>query len=175
MHADPGLHEVADLTAFIERRDDGLYTDSRAVALVFGKLHKNVLRSIDANRRSKNPVIAEFARLNFELCSYDDRGRPVPMYRMTAKGMAELTMGFTGEKACELRIRFVEAFDEVLKRARNEGEALWHRFYAVDREAAASAERGRIGSLLMHERRREKPAFDEKLQTILASLQMKLW
>lgn len=175
MHADPGLHQVADLTAFIERRDDGLYTDSRSVALLFGKRHADVLRSIEKLLHSKRTAIARFAKRNFAFCSYDDRGRPMPMYRMTAKGMAQLTMGFTGEDAAELRINFVEAFDELLMRARNEGDALWDRYHAARRDDAVSAQKGTIGSLLMHERRREKPAFEEKLKTIMASLQMKLW
>jgi Rha family phage regulatory protein len=41
----------------------------------------------------------EFATLNFKGCSYDDRGREMPMYEMTRDGWSFLVMGFTGKKA----------------------------------------------------------------------------
>jgi len=39
---------------------------SRAVALAFGKRHKNVLRAIEHMRANSRPLIAEHCRLNFE-------------------------------------------------------------------------------------------------------------
>jgi Rha family phage regulatory protein len=73
-------------------------TDSRAVALAFGKRHKNVLRTIERMHRSGRDLIARHARLNFEPCSYaGQNGKQEPMYRMTAKGLSELAMGFSGD------------------------------------------------------------------------------
>ena len=106
MHADPGLREVADLTAFIERRDDGLYTDSRGVALVFGRRHHNVLRAIDAKRNSGSGRIAQFYCSNFQPTTYTDKkGRPRRMFIITSAGMEALTGRFTGDDARELRMR----------------------------------------------------------------------
>jgi Rha family phage regulatory protein len=51
--------------------------------------HKNVLRAIEGLESSP-----EFARLNFEECTYDDRGRPMPAYRITRDGFVFLAMGW---------------------------------------------------------------------------------
>ena len=59
------MKSIEDLTVFIARDGAELVTDSRAVALAFGKRHKNVLRTIDRMRASGRALIAEHARLNF--------------------------------------------------------------------------------------------------------------
>lgn len=87
------MDAIQDLTAFISREHGGLVTDSRAVALAFGKLHKNVLRTIDQMRLSTHPEIAKHYRLNFEPVDFIDKnGDRRPMYRMTQKGLSELAM-----------------------------------------------------------------------------------
>lgn len=78
-------------------RNGAVFTDSRHVALVFGKQHKNVLQSIAA-------LIAEApsTELNFQLSSYSDStGRTLPAYRMTRDGFTLLAMGFTGSRIGE--------------------------------------------------------------------------
>ena len=55
----------------------------------FGKRHDNIIRDIENLKCSKG-----FASLNFEECSYDDRGRKLPMYEMTRDGWVFLVMGF---------------------------------------------------------------------------------
>ena len=83
-------------------------TDSRAVALAFGKRHDNVLRGIERMRASRLQEIAHHARLNFEASDYQDStGRRLPMYRMTAKGVSELAMSLTGDKSRVIRISFI--------------------------------------------------------------------
>lgn len=105
---DQGLNE------FIAREGNTLVTDSRAVTLAFGKRHKNVLQSIEKKRASLRPMIAEHAGLNFQPGIYaDENGQRRPMYHLTAEGLTELTMGFSGDDACEVRILFIEAFKEL--------------------------------------------------------------
>lgn len=58
------MDTITDLTAFIARNGTELVTDSRAVALAFGKRHKNVLRTIENMRVSLHPEIVEHYRLN---------------------------------------------------------------------------------------------------------------
>jgi len=87
------MQDFSDLTAFVDRHGGELVTDSRAVALAFKKLHKNVLRTIDKMIKSAHPEIANHARLNFEPVDFIDKnGDSRPMYRMTAKGLSELAM-----------------------------------------------------------------------------------
>lgn len=165
------------LKSFVRRDEVGhLITDSRDVAEVFGKLHKNVLRAIEAKRSSDNPFIAEFARLNFEPRDYtDERGRNWPCFRMTSKGMAELTMGFSGDQACELRIRFIDAFEQVSNELADVRRTLTEKIHQLERDEAGSRVRGQIGSQLMTERKRVKPTFENRLQNLLELAQGKLF
>jgi len=152
----------ADLCAFIAREGADLVTDSRAVALAFGKRHKHVLRAIEHMRANSRPLIAEHCRLNFEPTLYRVPGpngamREETMYKMTAKGLSELSMGFSGDDAREIRIRFLNAFEEVSHRLENAEKSITAQLLALEKREVPSRLKGQIGSRLMHERRREKP------------------
>lgn len=80
-------------------------TNSRDVAELFGRLHKNVLQGIQNLECSD-----DFRRLNFQLTSEKvpmPRGgfRKEDSYNMTKDGFTFLAMGFTGSAAA----RFKEA------------------------------------------------------------------
>lgn len=165
-----------DLRAFVRTNHGHLMTDSRYVSEVFGRRHGNVLRDIVAMLESKNPVIAEFGRLNFEPSSYSNaQNKQQRMYAMTAKGMAELTMGWSGEKSCELRIRFIEAFEQVADDLARVNASVVDMIHRVAKDEAESRGRGRAGSKLMLDRKREKPQFDERLANLLALVQGQLF
>jgi len=165
-----------DLIVFIAREGDTLVTDSRAVALAFDKRHKNVLRTIEAMRASRRSLIAEHARLNFEPGSYHDENSQMrPMFRMTAKGLSELAMGFSGDDAREVRIRFLNAFEEVTARLARAERSLVAQLHALQLREAPSKVKGQIGSKLMNERRREKPTFADGRALLMEQLQPCLW
>lgn len=156
------MEHLEDLTPFISQNGADLVTDSRAVAIAFGKQHKNVLRTIDAMRSSCHPEIAEHYRLNFEPTSFQVAGprggvRSEPMYRMTAKGLSELTMGFSGDAARVVRIRFLNAFETVSQRLADRERSITEQLHDLTRREAPSELKGRIGSMLMNQRKREKP------------------
>lgn len=157
--------EVAqDLTVFITKSGNELITDSRAVAIAFRKRHKNVLRTIDAMRNSRHAEIAEHYRLNFEPTSFQVAGpkggaRSEPMYRLTAKGLSELAMSFSGDQARVIRIRFLNAFEEVALRLANAERSVTEMLLDLERKETPSKVKGQIGSKLMNERRKEKPEF----------------
>ena len=149
---------IDDLTVFISRDGAELITDSRSVALAFAKRHADVLRAIKAMEASVHPEIREHHRRNFALVFFESRGangamRSMPMFRMTAKGLSELAMSFSGDDARVIRIRFINAFEEVANR-------LAERLQEFEHRATSSATKGKIGSRLMHERRREKRGLD---------------
>jgi Rha family phage regulatory protein len=76
-------------------------TNSRDVAELFGRLHKDVLRSVQNMDCS-----LEFDQRNFTPIEYrDDRGRKQPSVNMTKDGFTFLVMGYTGSLAA----RFKEA------------------------------------------------------------------
>lgn len=166
------MDAINDLTAFIAREGAELVTDSRAVALAFKKRHKNVLQSIDRMRDSKHPEIAEHHRLNFQPVDFlDAKGERRPMYRMTAKGLSELAMSFSGEEARVIRIRFINAFEEVAERLARAEKSITERLLELERREMPSKVKGQIGSRMMNERRKEKPGFKEERATLMAVAQ----
>ena len=86
-------------------------TTSLIVAEKFGKRHGTVLRSI---RNLETPD--EFNARNFAAVDYvDAKGESRPMFSITRDGFALLAMGFTGKKAAEWKIRFLDAFNAQAK------------------------------------------------------------
>ena len=82
-----------------------LMADSRMVAEKFGKLHKDVLRTI-GNLQKDCPE--EFWRRNFAPSSYlNEQNKKQPMVEMTQDGFSLLAMGFTGSEAIRWKIRYL--------------------------------------------------------------------
>ena len=93
-------------------QQDHVFTTSLLVSERFGKLHKNVLQSIE--------IIIEtcpdkhFNGLNFQPVNYTDKkGEQRPMYKITKDGFFMLAMGFTGKKAFLWKIAFINAFNRM--------------------------------------------------------------
>ncbi|WP_420956171.1 Rha family transcriptional regulator [Burkholderia gladioli] len=97
---------------------DRVLTTSLAVAEHFGKLHKDVLKSIDNTRRD---CPADFNERNFAPVTYvDAKGEQRPMYRLTRDGFSLVAMGFTGAAALRWKIAYITAFnamEDILRRS----------------------------------------------------------
>ncbi|MFW2077481.1 Rha family transcriptional regulator [Acinetobacter sp. ULE_I010] len=105
-----------DLSQAVFIQNQQIKTDSLKVAGAFGKRHTNVLRAIESLDCPK-----EFSELNFELANYiDEQGKPRPMYEMTKDGWMFLVMGFTGEKAAQIKIAFINAFNAMATLLQNQ-------------------------------------------------------
>lgn len=166
------MDTILDLTAFIARDGDELVTDSRAVALAFKKQHKNVLRTIDHMRNSPHAEIAEHYRLNFEPVDFIDKNGDLrPMYRMTQKGVSELAMGFTGDLARIVRIRFLNAFEKVAERLAQKDRTITAMLHDLERRELPSKVKGQIGSQLMNQRKVEKRSLAEERETLMSVAQ----
>ena len=85
-------------------------TSSRKVADIFNKRHDNILKSIFNIKQS---VEDEFWLLHFKESKYKDRGKTYPEYLMTKDGFALLVMGFTGKKAMQFKIAYINKFNEM--------------------------------------------------------------
>ncbi|WP_035075936.1 Rha family transcriptional regulator [Maridesulfovibrio zosterae] len=80
---------------------------SLVVAELFEKRHDNVLQSINDLE-----IPDDFNALNFQGVKYTDaKGEKRPSFNMTRDGFSLLAMGFTGKKAMEWKIKFLEAFN----------------------------------------------------------------
>lgn len=82
-------------------------TTSLRVAEVFGKDHKHVLETIS------NLAAEKSAAKFFAETTYDNRGKQYPMYYMNRDGFTLLAMGFTGKKALQFKIKYIQAFNSM--------------------------------------------------------------
>lgn len=94
--------------SIVFERGGKIVANSRDVATVFDKEHRNVLRDI----RKLIGMRPELSRLNFEPAEYvDEQGKARPTYDMDRDGFTLLAMGFTGEKALDFKLRYIAAFN----------------------------------------------------------------
>jgi len=96
-------------------------TTSMKVAEYFGKRHSDVIRAIETLLQDADI----FSRRNFTSAEYTDgQGKPRPMYEMDRDGFTLLAMGFTGKKAMQFKLTYIDAFNKA-------EEALKHSLPAV--------------------------------------------
>ena len=102
-------------------------TTSRAVAEQFGKQHTHVIRDIEEiiSQLSQSKIgLAEpkiglsstedFAEHNFIEAEYTDaQGKPRKQYILTRDGFTLLAMGFTGAKAMQFKVAYINAFNRM--------------------------------------------------------------
>lgn len=92
----------------ILRNENGqILASSREVADRFGKNHKDVLESI-RNLTAENSAVKDM----FQISQYtNSRGRNYDQYLMNRDGFSLLAMGFTGKKALEWKLKYINAFN----------------------------------------------------------------
>ena len=94
-------------------------TDSRKVAEFFSKRHKNVLRDIReliAGIDAESTGLISGRSQNFFIegtYKAPRRKNPDPMYYMTRDGFSLLAMGFTGKKALQFKLAFLDKFNSM--------------------------------------------------------------
>lgn len=94
-------------------RKNEAVTDSLIVAEYFKKSHRHVLESVDRliGDMPKNRQIDYFKESNY----VDEKGRTYRKYVMNRKGFSLLAMGFTGKKALQWKMDYIDAFDTMEK------------------------------------------------------------
>jgi Rha family phage regulatory protein len=92
-----------------------LVTDSRQVAEHFGKRHDHVMRDINSLVKGL-PKNGDTQRMFFKASYTNEQNmQTYPMYYMNRDGFSLLVMGFTGAKALEWKLKFLEAFNAMEK------------------------------------------------------------
>lgn len=94
-------------------RDRQAVTDSLKVAESFDKKHKHVLETA-RNLAAENSATKKM----FVESTYVNRGKEYPMIYMNRDGFTLLAMGFTGKKALDFKLKYIQAFNEMEKRIR---------------------------------------------------------
>lgn len=105
-------------------------TTSKIVANEFGKSHKHVIESIENILNSRDKPSDSNKAENWALQnmfikdSYKAKGslRNYPIYYMTRDGFSLLAMGFTGKKALQFKLKFIEAFNKMEEYIKNENK-----------------------------------------------------
>lgn len=87
-------------------------TDSRSVAEHFEKQHKHVLETITKLVSEDRPKIGPMFH---ETTMPDSYGRQQKAYLMNRDGFSLLVMGFTGAKALEWKLKYIDAFNKMEK------------------------------------------------------------
>lgn len=86
-------------------------TNSKLVAEVFGKEHRNVVRDIKnlieggVLKNEQTPMFEETTYIN------EQNKQSYPMFIMNKDGFTLLAMGFNGKKAMEFKLKYIEAFN----------------------------------------------------------------
>ncbi|KAF0468799.1 phage regulatory protein [Pediococcus acidilactici] len=84
-------------------------TTSLQVSEVFGKRHDHILRDISQMKQD----VPNFGGMFLEGVEPDSYGRDRKVVYMNRDGFTLLAMGFTGKKALEFKIRYIEAFNRM--------------------------------------------------------------
>lgn len=102
----------------VELQNGVATTTSLQVAEAFDKRHDAVLRDVKSQIKGirSTDLWSEF----FQEDTYTLRGREYPMYRMNKDGFTLLVMGYTGEKATEFKLRYIQAFNKMEEALKNQ-------------------------------------------------------
>ena len=99
---------MSDLTTI---NNGQVVVSSRQIADDFEKRHDNILRDIETLRKD-SLKIEEMFHYHQEPDTY---GRMQKSYLMNRDGFSILVMGFTGQKALEWKLKYIEAFNRMEK------------------------------------------------------------
>ncbi|EAA2042141.1 hypothetical protein DSF28_19015 [Salmonella enterica subsp. enterica serovar Enteritidis] len=108
--------QVRTVIPHVAIRENRVVTDSISVAEFFEKRHDDVVRKIRSVMLDCEP---EYRLRNFTETVYQ-RDNPsggksisTPMIELTRDAFVLIAMGFTGKKALQWKIRYIEAFNEM--------------------------------------------------------------
>lgn len=116
---------INDCEVKFSANENKTFCTSLDIARVFGKRHDHVLRDIENLLKDLREIGAFNELLNFgEVVRISKTTNPksgklvnrkMPMYKITRDGFSLLAMGFTGKKALQWKIAFIDAFNTMEK------------------------------------------------------------
>lgn len=113
------------MTNLVEIQNNQVVVSSRQVANNFHKNHRDVLKAIynllnseGMRNFSQTPLFYESSYVN------EQNGQSYPMYLMNRDGFSLLVMGFTGKRALEWKIKYIEAFNAMEKQLKEQSNQL---------------------------------------------------
>ena len=94
--------------ALVEVQNGQVVVSSKQVAEHFDKLHKDVLETIREILKAENSALRFF---NETIYKVEGNNKSYPMFLMNRDGFTLLAMGFTGKKALEWKLKYIQAFN----------------------------------------------------------------
>lgn len=91
-------------------------TTSLKIAEVFDKKHQHVMEAIRKLTVENSTVKKMFVEDSY----LNSRNQQQPMYYMNRDGFTLLAMSFTGSKAMEFKLKYIEAFNQMEKKIKEE-------------------------------------------------------
>ena len=119
---------------------------------------------------------SEWGVSNFRRSSYlNVQGKEQPCYEMTKDGFTLLAMGFTGKKAIEFKLNYINAFNTMIEIIQNQGISLQQQFLIADKEFKIATEiASHAGYTLNHVGKKVKPIKKRIRDNLLEKLQIAL-
>lgn len=96
-------------------KEDQILASSLDIAEHFEKRHDHTLRDIEKFEKD----VPNFGEMFIRTLTEDSYGRPRKEYLLTRDGFSLLVMGFTGSKALEWKLKYIEAFNSMEKALKN--------------------------------------------------------
>ena len=94
----------------ITRSNDGeLVVTSRQIAEDFDKRHADVIEKIEELIKTENSVMTMFIESSYKAGT----GKSYKEYLITRDGFSLLVMGFTGSRALQWKLKYIEAFNKM--------------------------------------------------------------
>ncbi|SUO95266.1 Rha family transcriptional regulator [Suttonella ornithocola] len=177
------LMKTPSVTEWVFSQGDDLKTDSRIVAKVFKKEHKNVLRDI----RELIGRDSEFARLNFELLNktitYVDKDgeeketetAQTSHYIMTFDGFIMLVMGYSGEEAFKIKLQYIKVFNAMRKLLTDNQYSLIEQLHKAVLAEKVSSVMGTLAGKALNRRKTEKRLYQPEIERLKRELQPDLF
>ncbi|MBT0825094.1 Rha family transcriptional regulator [Campylobacter lari] len=114
---------INNIDVIFENKDEQIFCTSLDIAKVFGKRHNHLLRDIRDILNELREIGASNEVSNFEQVVQISKttnpkngklvNRKMPMYNLTRDAFTLLAMGFTGKKALQFKIAFINAFNQM--------------------------------------------------------------
>lgn len=105
------------MNELVVMKDQQAVTSSLQVAETFNKNHRDVMKRVRDLTAQNIAVEKMFVQSTY----MNKQGHQQPMYYMNRDGFTLLVVGFTGKKAMEFKLKYIEAFNQMEKQIRNYG------------------------------------------------------
>jgi len=164
---------VLNFQDFIAAYGETLTTTSQQVAAVFGKHHNDLLKRIRSlTKQIPDDRLGYFAE-TVALRENPSGGAAIesPSYTITRDGFTLLAMGFTGKKALQFKLAYIDAFNAMAAYIKNQRDGLRYRCMEKELECKDSARRGSYHGKGLNQRKQEKPVLEAELSALLALAQ----